>query len=221
MNNNDTKQVKEELFANAAAIASLFGSSARLKILQLLSHAPRSVDFISETTGETVGNTSQHLQRLLNAKLVTVKKNGLSRIYSLSNEKIAIVVENFFDLTTALSSEVSQLETKITNNNLCSKKSLNEILINVKNNKAVLLDVRDEEEAVYSAIPEAKAIPISELKLNLEYLSKKKIYYVVCRGRTCNLASKGVLILRKAGFKAFRIKKCPHAINNKFSDLNI
>lgn len=188
------------VFEKVAKLGGSLGSPARLKILYLIAQAPRSVETISDFTGEKIGNTSQHLQKLLNEGLVVVRKEKLQRIYSLKNEKVADLIENLFDLHECLSDN----ETEIDN-----VASINGILEEIKNQKAFLVDVRDVCETKETPVPNALKIPIEELEAKVKELDKNKTYYLFCRGRACSLAKEGLKIFESAGLRAIKIKDSP------------
>ena len=198
-----------------AEIGSSFSSAARLKILHILAQAPRSVESIAEITGESVGNTSQHLQRLLRAGLLAVTKEKLSRIYRLRDERVAILVEDLFELAESLSSEFKEAEHGITDVDFILPGRLDEILKQVRGSKAALIDVREKAETEGSPVEGAIEIPAKQLKARAASLPKGKIYFIFCRGRACTLASEGVKILRSMGFTAYRLKESPAALRRK------
>lgn len=195
-----------------AAVASTFGSPARLKILQILAQSPRSVESVAELTGESIANASQHLRRLLNLKIVSVKRNKLSHIYRLSDDTIAMLIEGLFDLAEKTSPELLEAETCLIEEAIGRPVPLHAALDEIRNNKAVFLDVRDETEAHASAVQGALSLPLNELKQSASTLEREKIYYLFCRGRSCSAATEGVKLLRALGFRACRIKESPAAI---------
>lgn len=198
----------QQLFDQVADIAAVFGSAARLKILQLLAQAPRPVDAISRTTGESVANTSQHLQKLLSEGLVQVKKEKLSRIYRLSDERVALMIESLFDLAEHLLPELAESAR-------VDAIDFGEALQELDLGKAVMLDLREDYETGHTPVEGAVSIPLATLKDAAQKFRKNKTYYLVCRGRACDLATEGVRILRSKGFKAYRLKESPAAIRQR------
>ncbi len=92
---------------------------------------------------------------------------------------------------------------------------MEEVLRQVRSNKAVLVDVRDELETESSPVEGALMIPVKQLKTQAASLAKGKTYFVFCRGRACALASEGVKVLRALGYAAYRLKESPAAIRKK------
>jgi len=197
---------------NAAQIANLLSTPVRLKILQFVAQAPRSVESIAQATSESMPNVSQHLKKLLGSGLLQVEKKGLTRIYTLSDERLGVVIDQLFDLAETLSPRSPQspsdesISTAFDDALLQSK---------ILRKKAVLLDVRDTYESLTTPIDGSVRVPLSELPQMLNELSPNKEYYLICSGRACPKASAGVTLLRKRGFKAFRIKESPASIRLK------
>lgn len=65
------------------AVMDALGSESRLRIMQLLLVDPRDVSKISEATGLSMANASQHLRKLKSVGLLRVIKTGQSRTYHL------------------------------------------------------------------------------------------------------------------------------------------
>src|SRR5688500_19958751 len=65
-----------------------FASPLRLEILDLLAQAPRTVDQLARATGQSSANTSQHLQALHAAGLVTRAREGTSVRYALADDQV-------------------------------------------------------------------------------------------------------------------------------------
>ena len=220
MKANQTTETKAQIFELVSNIASTIGSPARLKILFILAQAPRSVDAISRITGESVANTSQHLQRLLNERLVLVRKDKLSRIYRLSDPLIALLVENLFDLAEKVSPELANLESCMVDDEIGKPIALQSVIEEIRNKKAVMVDVREEYEATESPIEGAISLPLDKIRDRVRSLAKSKTYYIFCRGRACEMATEGVKILRSMGFKAFRLRESSASISHKVNSSN-
>jgi len=66
-----SKQQKDALFEAIALMGKAFASPRRLELLDLLAQAPRNVDELARASGQSTANTSQHLQALHAAGMVT------------------------------------------------------------------------------------------------------------------------------------------------------
>ena len=86
-----TKEVqvlKDEIFDIASRILGALNSPVRLRIIQVLSNGPKSVEEIAIMLDQKVGNTSQHLQKMSRESLVYSKKDGVKRVYQIKNQEV-------------------------------------------------------------------------------------------------------------------------------------
>src|SRR5436305_5365053 len=81
-----TRREKDALFEAIALMGKAFASPRRLELLDLLAQAPRNVDELARASDQSTANTSQHLQALHAAGMVTRTKEGTSVRYSLAGE---------------------------------------------------------------------------------------------------------------------------------------
>lgn len=208
-----TTPEKDEIFSILSELCSIFSSPARLKMIQILSQSPRSVEDIARIIEESIANTSQHLQRMARGGVLVCERKGLSRIYRISNSKVIQLWEELQDLGHELYDKLNIMEDHLTDSSLQSTDQISEVLNLVKSKKAVLLDVREPDEFQFNSLPGAmnlpssKAIDLSSIR-NLG-LSKRKPIYVFCRGRYCVMATKVVRELRTLGYEAYRFRESP------------
>src|ERR671932_1433110 len=78
---------KDTLFEAIAVMGKAFASPRRLELLDLLAQAPRTVDELSRASGQSTANTSQHLQALHAAGLVSRVREGTSVRYALAGDE--------------------------------------------------------------------------------------------------------------------------------------
>ena len=83
------RAAKDALFDGFADVAKALGNGRRAEIIDLLMQAERSVDEIAGELGQSVANTSQHLQQLLRVGLVRTRRDGNRIYYSLASERVA------------------------------------------------------------------------------------------------------------------------------------
>ncbi len=81
------RREKEALFEAIALMGKAFASPRRLELLDLLAQAPRNVEELARASGQSTANTSQHLQALHAAGMVTRVREGTSVRYSLTGEE--------------------------------------------------------------------------------------------------------------------------------------
>lgn len=75
-----TDAVKKELYQSIGKVAHALANGNRLQALEFMAQGERSVEALADMTGMTLANTSQHLQALRQAGLVSPRKEG-QRVY--------------------------------------------------------------------------------------------------------------------------------------------
>src|SRR5207302_9295708 len=78
---------KQALFDAIAVMGKAFASPRRLELVDLLAQAPRSVDDLARASGQSTANTSQHLQALHAAGMVTRAREGTSVRYAVAGDQ--------------------------------------------------------------------------------------------------------------------------------------
>ena len=79
---------KHDLFTQFARAGKALSNGNRLELLEYIAQGERSVDKLAMVSGLTVANTSQHLQQLRQAGLVSSRKEGLKVFYTLSSDNV-------------------------------------------------------------------------------------------------------------------------------------
>src|SRR3982075_4522740 len=83
----DTRDRKSALFEAIAVMGKAFASATRLELLDLLAQSPRSVEELARASGQSTANTSQHLQALHAAGMVTRAREGTRVRYSMAGDR--------------------------------------------------------------------------------------------------------------------------------------
>src|SRR5215218_1324301 len=83
----DPGREKEALFEAIALMGKAFASPRRLELLDLLAQAPRTVEELARASGQSSANTSQHLQALHAAGMVSRDREGTSVRYALADDE--------------------------------------------------------------------------------------------------------------------------------------
>src|ERR1043165_8098324 len=84
----DHRPLKDRLYAEFAVIGKALASPHRLELLDLLGQGERSVDQLAQEIGQTLANTSAHLQVPRQARLVEAHKRGLQVVYRLAAPEV-------------------------------------------------------------------------------------------------------------------------------------
>src|SRR6476660_8944905 len=82
-----TRAAKDALFEAIALMGKALAAPRRLELLALLAQAPRTFDELGRAMDQSTANTSQHLQGLHAAGLVTRTREGTSVRYAIANEE--------------------------------------------------------------------------------------------------------------------------------------
>src|SRR5436190_10218235 len=92
---------KTALFEAIAVMGKAFASPRRLELLDLLAQAPRTVDELARATGQSSANTSQHLQALNVAGMVSRTREGTSVRYGLAGDEVLSLWLSLRDVSVA------------------------------------------------------------------------------------------------------------------------
>lgn len=200
---------KQYLFAQFARVGKALGNGNRLELLEFMAQGERSVDELSKVAGLSVANTSQHLQQLRQAGLVTPRKEGLKVFYSISGDDVVALLAALRQVAERHVAEVERL----VNTYLTVKDSLEpiprtELLARSRDGLVTVIDVRPPEEYQAVHVSGAINVPLSELESHLAELEHEpeQEIFAYCRGPHCVLAFDAVEKLRQKGLKARRLE---------------
>lgn len=198
---------KAAIYEQLARIGKAVSSPARLELLDLLAQGPRTVETLARLTGQSVANTSHHLQVLRRARLVEADKAGLYVTYRLADTAVSTF---FLHLRRLAEARLAEIE-HITRQFLHDRGALEsvdraELLRRVRSGAVTILDVRPREEYRAGHIPGAVSVPLPELKKRLPELPKNRDIVAYCRGPYCVMAIEAVELLRQRGFRAYRLE---------------
>ncbi len=203
--NTHTRTFKNAVYDHLATVGKALSSSTRLEILEVLAQAPRTVDSIAAEVDQSVANTSQHLQKLKKARLVTGRRDGLYVIYSLSGEDVVELLDKLNRVADEHIKELEELATEFFGErDGLEAVDHHTLLERIKDGTAVLIDVRPEEEYDAGHLPGALSIPVDELEAHIESLPTDRTIVAYCRGPYCAWSAEAVNQLRARGYDARR-----------------
>jgi rhodanese-related sulfurtransferase/DNA-binding HxlR family transcriptional regulator len=196
---------KTALFEAIAVMGKAFGSATRLELLDLLAQAPRTVDELARASEQSTANTSQHLQALYAAGLVTRAREGTSVRYSLAGDE---VLELWLALRATSTSRLAEVERAAADYLGEDVEAIDrdELRKRLRRGEVVLIDVRPGEEYEAGHIDGARSIPIDELDERLAELPADREVVAYCRGPFCAYAHEAVRTLRESGRQARRLE---------------
>jgi rhodanese-related sulfurtransferase/DNA-binding transcriptional ArsR family regulator len=195
---------KSALFEAIAVMGKAFSSPVRLELLDLLAQAPRTVDALARVSGHSTANTSQHLQALHSAGMVTRAREGTSVRYALAGTDALSLWLALRDLSVARLAEVERAARDYLGPDVDAIGS-DELLARMRAGDVVLIDVRPREEFDAGHIDGALSIPLEELEQRLADLPEDRDIVAYCRGPFCAYAREAVSLLHATGHAAQRL----------------
>ena len=198
-------QAKQALFEAIAVMGKAFSSPRRLELLDLLAQAPRSVDELARASEQSTANTSQHLQALHAAGLLTRTREGTRVVYAFAGEDALGLWLSLRDASVAHLGEVERAAREYLGDEV-ETIGRTELLERLREGDVVLVDVRPEEEFAAGHIEGARSIPLEELERRLAELPPDQEVVAYCRGPFCAYAHEAVRRLDDAGRSARRLE---------------
>jgi rhodanese-related sulfurtransferase/predicted transcriptional regulator len=201
-----TPHDKTPLFEAIAVMGKAFASPRRLELLDLLAQAPRTVDDLARASGQSTANTSQHLQALHAAGMVTRTREGTSVRYAIAGDEAVALWLALRDTSAARLAEVERAARDYLGDEVDAI-GRDELRERLGRGDVVLVDVRPPEEFEAGHIEGARSIPIDELERRLAELPADREVVAYCRGPFCAYAHDAVRRLRADGREARRLEE--------------
>ena len=204
---SESTRFKTAIYEQIARIGKATASAVRLEILDLLAQGPRTVEVLAGQIGQSVANTSHHLQLLRGARLVEAEKTGVYVTYRLADPQVEDFVLQLRTLAHARLTEIERVSrVYMKQRGALEAVGDDELLRRVKSGQVTVIDVRPSEEFEAGHIPNALSVPLPELKKRLRELPKGREVVAYCRGPYCVMALDAVAMLRAKGFRAHRLE---------------
>jgi rhodanese-related sulfurtransferase/DNA-binding HxlR family transcriptional regulator len=200
----DSARPKDALFEAIALMGKAFASPRRLELLDLLAQGPRSVEELARASGQSNANTSQHLQALHAAGMVTRGREGVRVRYALAGKDVLALWLALQDASAARLAEVERAAREYLGEEV-EAIGREELIDRLGRGEVVLVDVRPVEEFAAGHIEGARSIPLDELERRLAELPAEREVVAYCRGPFCAYAHEAVRRLHAAGRPARRL----------------
>ncbi len=198
---------KRQLFEHFAEVARALGHAHRLELIEQLAQGERSVEGLAGKIGQSVANTSQHLQQMRRAGLVATRRDGKRVIYRLADGPVLEAVAGLQKLAEASIAEVREVVgAYFTGRDNLEPVSREELTIRLQTESVTLLDLRPEDEFVLGHLPGALNIPLNQLEARLAELPEGRDVIAYCRGPYCVLSFEAVALLRARGLPVRRLE---------------
>jgi rhodanese-related sulfurtransferase/predicted transcriptional regulator len=202
------RAAKTALFDAFARAAKALASGRRLELLDVLANGERTVEALAGEVGLTVANTSQHLQILRQAGLVSSRREGTSVHYRLAAPEVFELWRALRTLAASRLAEVEHLAAAYVGaRDELEPVTREELARRLQHDdRLVVLDVRPATEHAAGHLPGAVSIPVGELRRRLAELPADREIVAYCRGPYCAFAHEAVGLLREEGLAARRLE---------------
>jgi rhodanese-related sulfurtransferase/DNA-binding transcriptional ArsR family regulator len=198
------RDAKDALFSAFALVGKALGNGRRAEIVDVLAQGERSVEELAAEIGQSVANTSQHLQVLARAGLVRTRRDGNRVVYRLASDGVAALWDSLRGVAATHLAEVEVLAAGyLGDRSGIERISAEELAARLASGRVMVLDVRPRAEFAAGHIRGAVAAPIDELsEVDLPADAEVVAY---CRGPYCVYADDAVRLLRARGISARRL----------------
>src|SRR5450755_2978493 len=208
MQTDEKRTFKNQLYEQFARLGKALASPHRLELLDVLAQCERTVEGLAQETGLSVANASQHLQVLRAARLIEVRREGVSMYYRLADESVFRMWQAIRTVGEAQLAEIDRVvQAYLQDRTRLQSMDAQELLHRLSDDQIILLDVRPAQEYTAGHLPRARSIPVTELEVRLAELPADREIVAYCRGPYCVFADEAVAILRARGYRAFRLEE--------------
>jgi rhodanese-related sulfurtransferase len=202
------RETKTALYDEFARAAKALASGRRIELLDVLANGERTVEALAGEVGLSTANTSQHLQVLRQAGLVTGRREGTRISYRLADPDVFRLWQALRSLAASRLAEVERLATAYLGaRDQLEPVTRQELARRLQDGDSmVVLDVRPAAEYAAGHLPGAVSVPVDELRRRLAELPADREIVAYCRGPYCAFAHEAVAVLREEGFSARRLE---------------
>lgn len=197
---------KQRLFDGFAAVGKALSSGRRVELADVLVQGERSVDELAGQIGQSMANTSQHLQVLARAGLVVSRREGNRVLYRLAGPQVE---ELWAGMQRVAAEHVAGLD-RLAEDYLGDRLSLEEIsreeLARRLADGVLVWDVRPRSEFDAGHVPGAVCVPPEDIEQRLADLPDGAEVVAYCRGPYCVFADDAVRAVSAAGRPARRLE---------------
>lgn len=207
MDNESSRTIQPQIYEHLAEICKAFANPRRMEIIEILSQGEHTVEAVARETDLSVANTSQHLQLLRTARLVTVRRSGVQAYYQIADPAVFEVIKAIQHFAERLSPEFNHLvATLFPNRNDPPPIALQELAGRIGSASTLIIDIRPLSEYQSGHIPGAVSVPLKELPEQIASFAPSQEIIAYDRGEYSSLTYNAVKLLRKAGFNARRLE---------------
>ena len=196
---------KRALFVEFAEVAKCLAHAHRLELVEQLAQGERNVEILAAKTGLSIANTSQHLQQMRRAGIISARRDGKFVFYRLTDDSVLDLLAALRRIAERNSAEVERVvRSYFHDRDSLEAVSRDELL--TRAGFVTVLDVRPPDEFDLGHLPGAVNIPLRDLEARLAEIDPSQEIVAYCRGPYCVLSYEAVAALRTRGFKARRLE---------------
>ena len=200
------RALKTAMYEEFARVGKALASPTRLELLDLLAQGERSVEVLAGRADLGLTTTSNHLQILKRAGLVSSRKEGTKVYYRLSGADVAALWVELRDVASNHLAALDRARGAYLGPDDVDEITRDELLRRLEAGTVTLIDVRPSEEHAAGHIPGALSLPLDELAERLASLPSDTTIVAYCRGSYCVLAQEAVRALTASGLHAVRLR---------------
>jgi rhodanese-related sulfurtransferase/predicted transcriptional regulator len=198
---------KSVLFDALTESAKALANGRRAELIDILAQGERSVEELAAEIGQSVANTSQHLQRLLRSGLVRSRRQGNRIYYCLSSPAVWRLWRAMRETAEQHVADLQRIaEDYLGDRGSLATISRDDLVERLRAGDVVLLDVRPEPEYAAGHIPGALSIPLQTLEARLDEIPAGVEIVAYCRGPYCVYADEAVRLFSATGRSASRLE---------------
>jgi rhodanese-related sulfurtransferase len=201
------RAAKTALYDRLATVGKAVASGRRAELVDVLAQGERSVEDLAQEIDQSVANTSQHLQVLARAGLVTSRRDRNRILYRLAG---ADVEELWHAMRAVARSHVDGIDrlaaAYLGAHHELEELSREELARRLGDDSVVVWDVRPEVEFAAGHLPGAVSVPPGEVLRRLREAPAEVEVVAYCRGPFCVYADDAVRELRRSGRNARRLE---------------
>lgn len=198
---------KMVLYDALAESAKALSNGRRAELVDVLAQGERSVEDLAVEIGQTVANTSQHLQRLLRAGLVRTRRDGTRIFYDLASPVVGTLWRTMRQAAEEHVAGLEQLAAAyVGDRSGFATMTRDQLRERLRSGDVVVLDVRPRAEYEAGHIRGAVSVPIGDLRERLEEMGSDGRIVAYCRGPYCVYADEAVRMLSESGREVARLE---------------
>lgn len=198
---------KTALYDRLAGVAKAMGNGRRIEVVDVLAQGERSVEELAGEIGQSVANTSQHLQVLARVGLVASRRNGNRILYRLADEQVEELWIAMRAVATTHVDGIDRLAAAyLGNRDGLEQVTREELIDRLRAGEVEVWDVRPTAEFAAGHVPGAVSVPPEQVRRRLGRSLPNAEVVAYCRGPFCVYADDAVRELRGKGQRASRLE---------------